>query len=255
MRTKFLLFNSQTGETKILEAKEFLKLLDNGFEIVTSVFPSDSINYFVFFCETHKRYECLYYYPSSSEISLGKDLILETMNILKDCKYLYREEEKEIINIENFNVVIYPSSKEKFLTLIKRLKEKGEDAILFAFINFSTAQYLAFDYARKRLKVKIELIKKKVKIGVLEEVRNQENNIITYSSIVLYWSLTHLLKKLHQLKILDTNNYFEEVFLSLKEFLERNENLVDEFFKKADPTFAKIIYDLTDDPRYLKYAL
>jgi hypothetical protein len=267
-----LLFNSKSGEAKLIKypnrkdkQKEVQELLKNGFKIVAKTHFDRSfvINYSIFFCETHKRYECLYYvYPASYRNSFKRDLLFKIMDIVRDCKYIEhkREKEDETIFVDESNSVIYPASEEKFLTLIRKLKERNEDALLFAFINFLEPQYLAFDYAKKRIEnlneKEIEVIKEKVKIGLMEHLKREELEIITYPKHVSTWTFYYFLKDFYKLKILDTNSYFEEVFQSIKKFLKENKSLIDESFRKEpNPFLVKMLYEFTDDPRYLKYAL
>jgi hypothetical protein len=272
-----ILFNNKTGEIKTIkysnrkENKDIINnLLNNGFKIVSELTSKKTLNYSVFFCETHNRYEVLYYsYPRYIGTSYKRNVILKATDILNDCKYIAKEgEDYDFISIENITTIITSASEYRFLNLIKQLKEFKEDAVLYGFINFLTAQYLAFSYARNRMKVnpkfgkrEIEIIKNKVKNGVLEEVEKKLNEIKNYYNsklnFIAYEELYSLTLKIYGLKLVDTNNYFCEVIDLIKKFFEEQEDLIKSFL---DVPFyrhklIRIIYKLTDDPRYLKYAL
>jgi transcription termination factor NusB len=271
-----LLFNNKTGEIRVIkypnkkENKEIInKLLNSGFKTTPKIDSTKTLNYHIFFCETHNRYEFLYYsYPRAFGTSFQKNVIFKAIDILKDCKYIAKKEEDEFISIENVSASIIQTSEPRFLSLIKQLKEYKEDGVLFSIINFLTAQYLAFSYAKNRMKVnpklgqrEIEIIKKRAKNGVLEEVRRMLEKIKDYYDnkleFIAYEELDLLILKLYGLKLVDTNNYFNEVIDLIKKFLEEQESLIESFFDVSyyRQTSVKIIYKLTDDPRYLKYAL
>jgi len=271
-----LLFNNKTGELRVIkypnkkENKEIInELLNNGFKTIPKISSNQTLNYNIFFCETHNRYEFLYYnYPRAYGSSFQKNVIFKAIDILKDCKYIAKKEEDEFISIEDIYVSIIKTSEPRFLSLIKQLKEYKEDGVLFSIINFLTPQYLAFSYAKNRMKVnpklgqrEIEIIKKKAKNGVLEEVRKELEKIKNYYygklEFIAYDELDPLILKLYGLKLVDTNNYFSEVFDLVKKFLEEHESLIESFFDVSyyRQTFVKIIYKLTDDQKLLKYAL
>ena len=271
-----LLFNNKTGEIRVIkypnkkENKEIInKLLNSGFKIMSKTALNQALNYKVFYCETHNRYEFLYYsYSRSFGSSFQKNVIFKAIDILKDCKYIAKKEEDEFISIEDIYVSIMKTSEPIFLNLTKQLKDYKEDSVLFSIINFLTPQYLAFSYAKNRMKVnpklgqrEIEIIKKKAKNGVFKEVREELEKIKGHYydklEFIAYDELDSLLLKLYGLKLVDTNNYFSEVLDLLKKFFEENESLIEGFFDVSyyRQTFVKIIYKLTDDPRYLKYAL
>jgi hypothetical protein len=271
-----ILFNNKTGEIRAIkypnrkESKDIINnLLNSGFKIVSKLNSIKTLNYSVFFCETHNRYEVLYYdYPKAFGTSYQRNVILKAIDILNDCKYIMKEEDDEFINIGSLTTTITSASEFRFLSLIKQLKEFKEDAVLYGFINFLTAQYLAFSYARNRMKVnpklskrEIEKIKNEVKNGVLEEVERKLEKIKTYYNpqlnFIAYEELYFLILKLYGLKLMDTNNYFGEAINLIKNFFEEQEDLIKSFL---DVPFyrhklIRIIYKLTDDPRYLKYAL
>jgi hypothetical protein len=271
-----ILFNNKTGEIKAIkyqnrkESKDIINnLLNNGFKIVSKLTSIKTLNYSVFFCETHNRYEVLYYdYPKAFGTSYQRNVILKAIDILNDCKYIMKEDDDEFINIGRLTTTITSASEFRFLSLIKQLKEFKEDAVLYGFINFLTAQYLAFSYARNRMKVnprfgerEIEIIKNKVKNGILEEVGIKLEEIKNYYNsnlnFIAYEELYSLILKLYGLKLVDTNNYFGKVIDLIKKFFEEQEDLIKSFL---DVHFyrhklIRIIYYLTDDPRYLKYAL
>jgi hypothetical protein len=271
-----LLFNNKTGEIRVIkypnkkENKEIINgLLNSGFKTAPKVDQTKTLNYQIFFCESHNRYEILYYtYPRAFGTTFQKNVIFEAIRILRDCKYIAKKVEDDFISIEDISASIIRASKPRFLSLIEQLKEYKEDGVLFSIINFLTAQYLAFSYAKNRMKVnpklgqrEIEIIRKKAKNGVLEEVRRELEEIKDdYSrklEYIAYEELDPLILKLYGLKVVDTNNYFSEVIDLIKKFLDEQESLIESFLNVPyyRQTFVKIIYKLTDDPRYLKYAL
>jgi hypothetical protein len=271
-----ILFNNKTGEIKAIkypnrkESKDIINnLLNSGFKIISKLNSVKTLNYHIFFCETHNRYEVLYYnYPQAFGTSYQKNVIFKAIDILKDCKYIAKKEDDEFISIEDVSASIIKTSEQRFLSLIEQLKEYKEDGVLFSIINFLTAQYLAFTYAKYRMKVnpklgqrEIEIIKNKAKNGVSEEVRRALEKIKEYYygklEFIAYEELGPLLLKLYGLKLVDTNNYFSEVFDLVKSFFKEHESLIESFLGVSyyRQTFLKIIYKLTDDPRVFKYAL
>jgi len=273
--TVAVMLNPKTGELIEVEIKgeiedgkseEERKLEKKGFTTIDYRFGSERKKYKVIYCDFHKRYEC--YYNDFIRTNIEEeftDFAFEVAEILKDCRFFRKfgvDDKFAGVNLYNFEM-IDEDYDIKYLSrylmtclkIVRRLneidrmfiyfflksREFREDVILYFEDRKYSFDYTDYDKDKKRLEEMLDdYLKEYVK------------------SFEYVWELSYLVKASYKIKQMFGKNKLIKKYL--RAVNRKILNNLDEFFKHFNRDYeikyyAPLIYELTENPKVLKYLI